>query len=94
VKGSLQAQAGSGNVRVDGEATGGWVVHTGSGSVDLRLPQNASFDLDAETGSGSINVSHPTTVQGSIGRKHVQGKVGGGGVPVEVHTGSGSIRIE
>jgi DUF4097 and DUF4098 domain-containing protein YvlB len=79
---------------VDGEATGGWVVHTGSGSVDLRLPQNASFDLDAETGSGSINLSHATTVQGSVGRKHVQGKVGGGGVPVEVHTGSGSIRIE
>ncbi|HJT69660.1 MAG TPA: DUF4097 family beta strand repeat-containing protein [Terriglobales bacterium] len=94
VKGSLQAQAGSGDIRVDGEATGSWYVHTGSGSVDLRLPQNASFDLDAHTGSGSIDLSHPVSVQGSIGRHEVKGKVGGGGVPVEVQTGSGSIRIE
>jgi DUF4097 and DUF4098 domain-containing protein YvlB len=94
VKGSLQAQAGSGDVRVEGEATGEWMVRTGSGSVQLRLPSNASFDLDAHTGSGSINLSHPVAVQGSIGRKEVKGKVGGGGVPVEVQTGSGSIRIE
>ena len=94
VRGSLQAQAGSGNIKADGEATGGWNVHTGSGSVQLRFPQNASFDLTAHTGSGSIDLSHPVSVQGSIGRKEVHGKVGGGGVPVEVQTGSGSIRIE
>jgi DUF4097 and DUF4098 domain-containing protein YvlB len=94
VHGSLQAQAGSGNIKAEGEATGGWVVHTGSGSVQLRLPQNASFDLDAHTGSGSINLSHPVTVQGSIGKKEVRGKVGGGGVPVEIQTGSGNILIE
>jgi DUF4097 and DUF4098 domain-containing protein YvlB len=94
VKGSVHAQAGSGDVRVEGEATGNWVVHTGSGSVELRLPENASFDLDAQTGSGSITLSHPVTVEGSIGRRQVRGKVGGGGVPVEVHTGSGSIRID
>jgi DUF4097 and DUF4098 domain-containing protein YvlB len=92
--GSLQAQAGSGNIKAEGEATGEWNVHTGSGSVQLRLPQNASFDLNAHTGSGSINLSHPVTVQGTIGRKEVRGKVGGGGVPVEVQTGSGSISIE
>jgi len=94
VRGSLQAQAGSGSIRADGEATGGWTVHTGSGSVQLRLPQNASFDLNAHTGSGSINLSHPVTVQGTIGRKEVRGKVGSGGVPVEVQTGSGNIMIE
>jgi DUF4097 and DUF4098 domain-containing protein YvlB len=94
VRGSLQAQAGSGSIRADGEATGGWIVHTGSGSVQLKLPENASFDLNAHTGSGSINLSHPVTVQGTIGRKEVRGKVGSGGVPVEVQTGSGNIMIE
>jgi DUF4097 and DUF4098 domain-containing protein YvlB len=92
--GSLQAQAGSGNIKAEGEATGEWNVHTGSGSVQLRLPQNASFDLSAHTGSGSINLSHPVTVQGTIGKKEVRGKVGGGGVPVQVQTGSGNIVIE
>ena len=94
VKGSLQAQAGSGDVRVDGEATGEWMVRTGSGSVQLKLPENASFDLDAHTGSGSIDLSHTVEGQGSIGRKEVKGKVKGGGVPIEIQTGSGSIRID
>jgi hypothetical protein len=101
VHGSLQAQAGSGNIKADGEATGEWQVHTGSGSVQLRLPQNASFDLNAHTGSGSINLNHPVKMDGSShldhwgsGRKEVRGKVGGGGVPVEVQTGSGNIVID
>lgn len=94
VHGSLQAQAGSGNIQADGDASGEWTIHTGSGNVDLRFPQNASFDLNAHTGSGSINLNHPVTVQGSIGRKEVRGKVGSGGVPVDVQTGSGDIRID
>jgi DUF4097 and DUF4098 domain-containing protein YvlB len=94
VRGSLQAHAGSGNIRADGDPTGAWTVRTGSGSVKLRFPQNASFQLDAHTGSGSIDLNHPVTVQGSIQRREVHGKVGGGGVPVQVETGSGSIAID
>ena len=93
VRGSLEAQAGSGTIKAEGEATGQWSLHTGSGSVELRFPQNASFDLTAHTGSGSIDVNLPLTMQGKMGRKDIQGKVGGGGVPVEVQTGSGDIRI-
>jgi putative adhesin len=94
VHGSLQAHAGSGSIRADGDPSGSWTVRTGSGSVNLRFPQNASFQLDAHTGSGSINLNHPVTVQGSINRREVHGKVGGGGVPVQVETGSGSIAID
>ena len=94
IRGSLEAKAGSGDVRADGEPTGGWTVHTGSGDVELRFPSNASFDVDARTSSGSISVNQPVTMQGSLGHKHIQGKVRNGGVPVEVETGSGDIRIE
>ena len=94
VRGSLQAHAGSGNIRADGDPTGAWTVRTGSGSVNLRFPQSASFQLDAHTGSGGINLSHPVTIQGSITRREVHAKVGGGGVPVQVETGSGSIGID
>jgi DUF4097 and DUF4098 domain-containing protein YvlB len=69
-------------------------VHTGSGGVQLKLPSDAAFDLDAHTSSGSISIDQPHTVQGSIGRKEVRGRVGGGGVPVEVETGSGDIQIQ
>jgi DUF4097 and DUF4098 domain-containing protein YvlB len=94
VQGSLQAKAGSGTIEAEGSPTGAWSVHTGSGEVQLKLPSNAAFDLDAHTSSGSISVDHPLTVQGSIGRKEVRGRVGGGGVPVEVETGSGDIQIQ
>lgn len=94
VRGSLEAKAGSGAIRADGDPTGAWTVRTGSGGVNLQFPTDASFDLDAHTSSGSISVDHPVTVQGKIGRREVQGKVRGGGVPVEVETGSGNIVIQ
>ncbi len=94
VRGSLDAKAGSGTIRAEGSPTGAWSLHTGSGSVELKLPSNAAFDLDAHTSSGSISVDHPVTVQGSVGRKEIRGKVRGGGVPVDVETGSGNIAIQ
>lgn len=93
VRGSLEAKAGSGSIVADGDPTGAWTVHTGSGSVHLRFPSDASFDLDARTSSGSISVDQPVTVQGTIGRKQVRGKVRNGGTPVDVDTGSGNIEI-
>jgi DUF4097 and DUF4098 domain-containing protein YvlB len=94
VRGSLQAEAGSGTITAEGDPTGSWTVHSGSGSIHLKLASDAGFDLDARTSSGSISVSQPVTVQGSIGRKELRGKVRGGGVPVEVETGSGNIDIQ
>jgi len=94
VNGSLEATAGSGTIAADGNPTGSWTVHTGSGNVRLKLASSAAFDLDANTSSGSISVSQPVTVQGTIGRKELRGKVHGGGVPVEVKTGSGNIEIQ
>jgi Toastrack DUF4097 len=93
VQGSLDARAGSGGIQAEGNPSGPWTVHTGSGSVRLELPSSAAFDLDARTSSGSLAVDHPVTVQGSLGKKHIQGKVRGGGVPVDVETGSGDIEI-
>lgn len=93
VRGSLEARAGSGGITAEGAPTGGWMLHSGSGSIHLRLPGDAAFDLDARTSSGSISLEHPVTVQGRLGRKEIRGKVRGGGVPVEVQTGSGNIEI-
>ncbi len=94
VRGSLDAKAGSGTIEAEGSPTGAWNVHTGSGTVQLKIPSDAAFDLAAHTRSGSISVEQPHAVQGSIGRKEIRGRVGGGGVPVEVETGSGDIQIQ
>lgn len=94
LRGSLAARAGSGTIRADGDPTGGWFLNTGSGSVRLRLAAKSAFDLNARTSSGSITVSQPITVQGTVERKEIRGKVAGGGVPVNIQTGSGDIQIQ
>jgi len=97
IEGSVRAEAGSGNVEVQGKPSSSWYVRTGSGNAELALAGDSGFDLDVSTGSGTINVDHPvtTTVQGRIEspQKSITGKVRGGGPQVEVHTGSGDIRI-
>ncbi len=94
IQGSLQAETGSGSLEVDGKPSGEWNLRTSSGEVKLRVPAQSSFDLDASTSSGSVSASMPMTVQGRIERKQVHGKVGNGGVPVVVRTGSGDISID
>jgi DUF4097 and DUF4098 domain-containing protein YvlB len=69
-------------------------MRTASGSVTVRLPEQAAFDLEARTSSGHIESSHPITVQGTIGPREVRGKARGGGPLLELSTSSGNIHIE
>jgi len=98
VDGGLRASTGSGNLRIDGTPASNWSVKTGSGNADLKVPDQAAFDVDLSTSSGSIVVSPAvtTTVQGRVedSRKMIRGKVRGGGPEIAVHTGSGDIRID
>jgi len=98
VDGGLQASTGSGDVRIDGTPAGSWTVKTGSGNAELRLPQQAAFDINVSTSSGSVVVNHPvtTTVQGRVedARKSIRGQVRGGGPEVSVHTGSGDVHVD
>jgi DUF4097 and DUF4098 domain-containing protein YvlB len=96
VRGALRVRTGSGDITAQGEPTGEWSLHTGSGRVLVRLPSVAAFELNAHTSSGHISTSadHPVTVQGTIGRGDLRGKVRGGGPLLELETGSGNIQIE
>lgn len=92
IQGALKAQTGSGDIEVQGKPTANWKLGTGSGSINLTTG-NASYTLDASTGSGSVKSDVPLTVEGSLERHHVTGKVNGGGPLVRVETGSGNIHI-
>jgi hypothetical protein len=94
IKGGLRADAGSGNIQAEGEPTADWRLGAGSGNVTLRVPSQASFNIDARTSSGTLKINHPVTTQGTMARNHVQGKIGNGGVLLDVHTGSGDIEVE
>jgi DUF4097 and DUF4098 domain-containing protein YvlB len=86
--GSIDAE-----VRPGSKMTGRWYVHTGDGSVRLRLPDGFGADLDARSGDGRIDVSMPVTMNGSMNRNSVRGKINGGGQTLEIRTGDGSIHI-
>lgn len=94
VRGSLDVDTGSGNITVEGEPAGVWRLEAGSGEISLRLPPQASVELSLQTDSGRIHLGQPITVQGTIGRSQVRGKLGNGGVLVEARTGSGDIHLE
>jgi DUF4097 and DUF4098 domain-containing protein YvlB len=94
VKGGLRAQAGSGDIHAEGIPTSDWRLGAGSGNITLKVPTEVSFNIDARTSSGSLKVNHPVTMQGSMAHNHIQGKVGNGGVLLDLHTGSGDIQVD
>jgi DUF4097 and DUF4098 domain-containing protein YvlB len=92
----LVAATGSGDIKAEGRPTGTWRLNTGSGEVSLHLPSDLAFDLEARSDSGDVHTGGnlAITVQGSLGHGEVRGKARGGGVPVEVQTGSADINID
>lgn len=98
IQGSFHGEAGSGDITAEGTQSGAWEIHTGSGNVHVHLLSNSAFDADISTSSGTINIDSPIemTVQGRVQemRRHIQGKVRGGGPLLSVRTGSGDVRIE
>jgi DUF4097 and DUF4098 domain-containing protein YvlB len=94
IRGSLRAQAGSGNIRAEGEPTSDWRLEAGSGNITLKIPPQANFNIDARTSSGSLTLHHEVTMQGSLVKNHIQGRVGKGGALLDVHTGSGDIEVD
>jgi DUF4097 and DUF4098 domain-containing protein YvlB len=87
--GSINASASPGS-----KITNPWNLHSGDGSITLRIPENFAADLDAHTGDGHINLDFPVTVSGSLSESRVRGKMNGGGGTLEINSGDGSIHIE
>jgi DUF4097 and DUF4098 domain-containing protein YvlB len=98
IQGGFHGEAGSGDITAEGRQISGWEIRTGSGNVHVRLPSDAAFDANLSTSSGSMDVNPAITmtVQGRVeeNRKHIEGKVRGGGPLLTVHTGSGDVHIE
>jgi Putative adhesin len=94
----LEARTGDGSIDADArpgsKMTSGWTLRTGDGTVTLRLPPDLAADLNASTGDGRVHVELPVTMSGSMRENSVRGKMNGGGPPLEIHSGDGSIRIQ
>jgi hypothetical protein len=86
--GSVDARALAGS-----KMTSSWSIRTGDGSVDLVLPGDFQANIDASTGDGHISLGMPVTVEGTFSNSQIHGKMNGGGQPLTIHTGDGSIRL-
>ena len=71
----------------------GWLIQTGDGRVEVKLPESFSAELYAHTGDGRITTDFPVTVSGSVDRGHMRGKLNSGGELLEISTGDGSIHV-
>ncbi len=93
----LDLQTGDGGVECEvrsGSRIGEpWEVRTSDGSVRLRLPADLAADVDLHTGDGHITTDLPINVQGSFSSNSLRGKINGGGQPLVIHTGDGSITL-
>ncbi|HLZ92099.1 MAG TPA: DUF4097 family beta strand repeat-containing protein [Candidatus Acidoferrum sp.] len=86
--GSIDARVAPGS-----KLSGGWSIRTGDGSVDLVLPPDLQANIDASTNDGHISLGIPVTVEGTFSNSQIHGKMNGGGQPLTIHTGDGSIRL-
>jgi hypothetical protein len=86
--GSINARANPGS-----KLDSGWNVRTGDGSVEMSIPGDLQANIDATTNDGRISLGIPVTVEGSMGTSQIHGKMNGGGQPLTIHTGDGSIHL-
>jgi Putative adhesin len=93
----LEVKTGDGHVEVhaaNGSSMNtGWRLETGDGNVTLDLPDALSADVDLHTNDGHIDLDMPVTTAGTVRENAVRGKLNGGGSPLMIHTGDGSIRL-
>jgi hypothetical protein len=86
--GSITARANPGS-----KLESGWNVRTGDGSVTMSVPGDLQANIDATTNDGRISLGIPVTVEGNMGTSQIHGKMNGGGQPLTIHTGDGSIHL-
>jgi len=94
---SLNIKTGDGSItaRVNpgSKIDSGWNVHTGDGSVTMSLPGDLQANIEASTNDGRISLGIPVTVEGTFSTSQIHGKMNGGGQPLTIHTGDGSIHL-
>jgi hypothetical protein len=96
IGGRVEADTSGGSVRVSlapGNSRGG-TVSTSGGRIEVHLDPSASLDIDAECSGGGVRTDLPITVEGSLERGQLRGRLNGGGATLKLRGSGGGIRIE
>ena len=92
VSGAVEAVVDSGGIRISQTRAAAIKAHSDSGGTDIALAGSGGYDVEAHSGSGSITAAD-LAVSGTVSKRHVAGKLRGGGPLVDVRSDSGRISI-
>jgi hypothetical protein len=96
LSGGVDARSTNGGVTIDMASVGPESIslRTTNGGVTLTLPDGAKANLSASCTNGGINVSALDNLDISEqSRRRLEGRLNGGGTPIEVQTTNGGIRV-
>ncbi|MDR3711558.1 MAG: DUF4097 family beta strand repeat-containing protein [Puia sp.] len=92
LSGSLQASTSGGNIDVTMTGVGKFVkIHNSGGNIALQMPGGQGMDLSIH--GDRISTTTLTNFKGDIGKKHIEGTLNGGGIPVDIDGSSGGIQL-
>lgn len=95
LEGAVDARTTNGSVEIEMAAVTGdrIALRTTNGRVLLMLPSAAGARLSASWTNGRIDLADlPLTVR-SMSRRRFEGQLNGGGIPIDLQTTNGSIRV-
>ncbi len=69
-------------------------IVTVNGSITAVLPAKLDADINAKAVSGNVQSEYPMAVSSGMLGKHIAGRVGAGGVPINLTTVNGSIELK
>jgi len=96
LSGAVDAHTTNGSVNVDVASVKSEriALRTTNGSVTLNLPEDARADVTASWTNGGIRISDAVKIDVSErSRRRFEGRMNGGGAPIELRTTNGGIRI-
>lgn len=95
LSGGVEAGATNGRVTIEMASVGSEriALRTTNGGVTLTLPESAKADISASCTNGGISVSGVKLEISEQSRRRLEGKLNGGGTPIELHTTNGGVRL-
>ena len=95
ITGGITARTTNGMIDLELGALGadGVNLRTTNGRVSLTVPVDTRADLDASVTNGAINVTGLKFEASDLSRRHLSGRLNGGGAPITVSTTNGPIQV-